>query len=183
MTSQTLQTMSQVVLAVGIFLSAIGTFGAYFFGQRAQRERENTAKEIAAKNSRPSLSRLFINLPTTKEVGLWIENHGGGVAYLTPYDIIINGDIKSKHSIQTLDDWRTALKRLEINDPWVTMGAIRGQIAIEPGNKILVLRMAPSEFSRERYQQFIEAVDRMEFHLSYKSSTGEEFTLSFDDLD
>ena len=88
---------------------------------KLQHEREALEAE-----SRPVLSRLFKNLPTTKEVGLWIENHGGGVAYLTPYDIIINRDIKSKHSIQTLDDWRTALKRLGINDPWVTMGAIRG---------------------------------------------------------
>ena len=138
--------------------------------------------EIAAKESRPFLSRLFINLPTTKEVGVWIENRGKGIAHLTPYDIVINGDIKSKHNIRTLADWQTVLKRLGINHPWVEMTAIRRQMTIEPGGSILVLRMKPSEFSKERYQQFIEAIDGMEFLLSYKSSTGKEFIFSFDDL-
>jgi len=39
MTSQTLQTICQVILAIGIFLTAIGGLGAYIFGQRAQREK------------------------------------------------------------------------------------------------------------------------------------------------
>lgn len=139
-------------------------------------------REALEAESRPFLSRLFINRPTAKEVGVWIENQGKGVAHLTPYDIVINGDRKSKHNIQTLDDWKTVLTRLGINHPWVNMAAIRGRIVIAPGNKFLVLRMTPSEFSSERYQQFIEALDGMEFLLSYKSSTGKEFTFSFDDL-
>ncbi|MCH8125934.1 hypothetical protein IIC38_08240, partial [candidate division KSB1 bacterium] len=66
-------------------------------------------KETLEAELRPFLIRLFINQPTTKEVGLWIENHGKGVAHLMPYDIVINGDIKSKHNIRTLADWQTVL--------------------------------------------------------------------------
>lgn len=39
MTNQMLQTISQVLVGVGILLTALGGFGAYFFGQRAERDR------------------------------------------------------------------------------------------------------------------------------------------------
>ena len=98
---------------------------------------------------------------------------------LTPQDTVINDDGKSKHKSHTLAEWKTVLKRRGINHPWVNMAAIRGKIVIAPGNNILVLRIAPSEFSIERYQKFIEAIDRIEFLLSYKSSTGNEFYFQF----
>lgn len=40
MTNQTLQTLFQFIVAFGIFLTAIGGYGAYFFGNKAQRDRE-----------------------------------------------------------------------------------------------------------------------------------------------
>ena len=40
MTNQALQTLCQVLVVVGILLTAIGGFGAYIFGQRATRDRE-----------------------------------------------------------------------------------------------------------------------------------------------
>lgn len=53
MTNQTLQTIFQVSVAVGILLTAIGGLGSYFFGHRAQRDKEvaieKKEKEIAAK--------------------------------------------------------------------------------------------------------------------------------------
>jgi hypothetical protein len=52
MTNQTLQTLFQVIIAVGIILTAIGGVGSYYFGQRVQRDKEaaieKKEKEIAA---------------------------------------------------------------------------------------------------------------------------------------
>ena len=102
---------------IGAILVAVSIAGYRYYSGKSN-------EEALEAESRPSLSRLFINLPTTKEVGVWIENHGKGVATLTPYDIVINDD-KSKHSIKTLDNWKTVLTRLGINHPWVSMAAIR----------------------------------------------------------
>lgn len=43
MTNQALQTLCQVLVVVGLLVTALGGFGAYIFGQRATRDRE--AKE------------------------------------------------------------------------------------------------------------------------------------------
>jgi hypothetical protein len=52
MTNQTLQTLSQVLIAVGILFTALGDWGSYYFGQRVQRDKEavmeKKEKEIAA---------------------------------------------------------------------------------------------------------------------------------------
>lgn len=40
MTNQTLQTACQIILAIGIFLSAIGGLGAYIYGNRVLQEKE-----------------------------------------------------------------------------------------------------------------------------------------------
>src|SRR3989304_2530697 len=48
MTNQALQTLSQVLVAIGILLTALGGLGAYIYGQRAGRDRE---AEQAAKDT------------------------------------------------------------------------------------------------------------------------------------
>jgi len=52
MTNQNLQTICQVIIAVGILFTALGGWGSYYFGQRAQREKEAATekkeKEMAA---------------------------------------------------------------------------------------------------------------------------------------
>lgn len=40
MTNQTLQTLCQVLIAVGILFTAIGGWGSYYFGQRIERDKE-----------------------------------------------------------------------------------------------------------------------------------------------
>ena len=40
MTSQTLQTICQIIIVIGFFITAIGGLGSYIFGQKAQREKE-----------------------------------------------------------------------------------------------------------------------------------------------
>ena len=60
---------------LGATCSILGFIGWLLYivmAPKLQHEREALEAE-----SRPFLSRLFINLPTTKEVGLWIENHDG----------------------------------------------------------------------------------------------------------
>lgn len=48
MTNQTLQTICQYGIAIGISFTAIGTLGAYIFGQKVQREKEAVSTENAA---------------------------------------------------------------------------------------------------------------------------------------
>ena len=40
MSSETLQTISQIIVAVGLLMAAGGGFGAYYFGQRVQAQKE-----------------------------------------------------------------------------------------------------------------------------------------------
>lgn len=40
MTNQSLLTISQIIIAIGLFFAALGGFGAYIFSQRVQREKE-----------------------------------------------------------------------------------------------------------------------------------------------
>ena len=47
MPNQLLQTICQIMVAVGILLTAIGGLGAYFYGQRVQRDEEDAFKQKA----------------------------------------------------------------------------------------------------------------------------------------
>jgi hypothetical protein len=49
MTNQTLQTISQAVVALGILFTALGGLGTYIFGQRVQHEKEAAQRERVAR--------------------------------------------------------------------------------------------------------------------------------------
>jgi hypothetical protein len=53
MTSQGWQTLSQVVVAVGLFLTALGGYGAYYFGKRVDREKEVRAAYSGVLEAKP----------------------------------------------------------------------------------------------------------------------------------
>jgi hypothetical protein len=57
MTSGGWQSLSQVVVAVGLLLAALGGYGAYFFGKRVDREKE--ARAAYSGVLRPNPSSLF----------------------------------------------------------------------------------------------------------------------------
>ena len=48
MSSQALQTIFQLILAGGIVLTAVGGFGAFYFGQRDAKEQRNNEEEKTA---------------------------------------------------------------------------------------------------------------------------------------
>jgi hypothetical protein len=44
MTSETLQTIAQAITAIGLVLAALGGYGAYYFGQRIEKDKQRAAE-------------------------------------------------------------------------------------------------------------------------------------------
>ena len=63
MSSETLQTFSQGLIAFGIFLSALGGYGAYHYGKKVEKEKEAKNAPINIISNSVIQINYYLNTP------------------------------------------------------------------------------------------------------------------------
>ena len=115
-------------------------------------------------------------MATVYPVGIVLSNDGFGPARVQPFTVKVDGTV--------VGNWEEAIDKLAIDNKydWITSYEIYGEdIPWKEGTMRHVFGLAvdSEDYTQEREDIILEAIERIEIHVRYSSMYGETWDVSF----